>query len=501
MRTPKLQWRRGRGSLALVAALVLLTWAVATHLLRATRAPENSVTLTAGAFDTTRATVAGMLAHAVKGVDVRVVETTDTDDALDRVDRGSIDFVLVSGAFRLGHRPNLREITPLYIEALHLLVKPEIATRPDWSLRDLEGRTVDLGPIDTETAGLATAVMDFADLAPGDSTKPGTFVARNYEISDLEAMIQRNDPSALPDAVFHLATVPSTIATKLVHEGYRLVPLPFADAFRLEALISNRRVDGAASEIDHQFTHDTVIPAYTYLAEPAVPAADLHTLGTRLLLVSGKQVRGSTVERLLDAAFTSRFARVGDPPLDPALLHLPPQIEQHEGALRYMHRGEPLITNESADQLSTTYSVVSALAGSALLVWQWLRRRRDDDREQVFGNYILRIASMEQRTAELELSASIDVERLIALQKELLQLKSEALERFAAGDLGDHTTLSSLLNLVNAAADHIGDLMLHCRDNLEEKAQAEGRSAEAVWTEATEIAADSSLIPEESQKD
>jgi hypothetical protein len=44
--------------------------------------------------------------------------------------------------------------------------------------------------------------------------------------------------------------------------------------------------------------------------------------------------------------------------------------------------------------------------------------------------------------------------------------------------------LSDLLNPVNAARDHIGDLILHVRDNLEEQADEQGRSAQAVWAEA-----------------
>ena len=99
---------------------------------------------------------------------------------------------------------------------------------------------------------------------------------------------------------------------------------------------------------------------------------------------------------------------------------------------------------------------------------------------------MLRVADVERRIAALELSATLQLEPLAELQRELLELKSEALDRFAAGDLGDQAALSDLLTPINAARDHIGSLILHIRDNLEEQADAEGRAATALWTEAIE---------------
>ena len=39
---------------------------------------------------------------------------------------------------------------------------------------------------------------------------------------------------------------------------------------------------------------------------------------------------------------------------------------------------------------------------------------------------------------------------------------------------------------VNGARKQVGDLILHVRDNLEEQAEAEGRTAQALWAEAIE---------------
>src|SRR5262249_907874 len=129
---------------------------------------------------------------------------------------------------------------------------------------------------------------------------------------------------------------------------------------------------------------------------------------------------------------------------------------------------------------------LGALVGGGLFLWQWWRQRTRAERDRTFGTYMLRVAEVERRIAALELAATLELEPLAELQRELLELKSEALERFAAGDLGDQAVLSDLLSPINSARDHIGGLILHIRDNLEERADAEGRTATALWTEAIE---------------
>src|SRR5262249_26175916 len=156
-----------------------------------------------------------------------------------------IDFAMVSGAYRTERYPNVRAVTPLYIEALHLLVKKELADSVSHGLDALRGRTVDLGPSSSTTAGLATAVLDFAGVAPRGATTNDGYVARASPLPELQALVERGDRSAMPDAVVHLATVPSIIALQLIRSAdYRIVPLPFAEAFRLGTLITDEQSQG-----------------------------------------------------------------------------------------------------------------------------------------------------------------------------------------------------------------------------------------------------------------
>jgi hypothetical protein len=265
---------------------------------------------------------------------------------------------------------------------------------------------------------------------------------------------------------------------------YRLAPLPFADAIRMSALVHPNPPKGLSGEIERSAVVDTVIPGFVYGTDPASPQEPLHTLGTRLLLVAGRSLSRQTVERVLEAVFHSRFARIVEPPLDRSVLDLPRRLHLHSGTLEFKKQGQPMITADNVDEFSNTLSVLGALAGGSIALWSAWQQRRRARADQLFGEFMLRVAEVERKAVEIELTASHELPPLIALQRDLLQLQGEALERFAAGELGGQAALSDLLAPVNAAREHVGDLLLHVRENIEESAQAQGCSPGAVWQEA-----------------
>jgi len=488
MSAQKLTWRRGGGRLALAIGLVAIAAAIATAV-GTSRRPVRHVTVTAGPFGTTRSQMARTLAEAAaaNGVNARLVETRGTEDELERVNTGAVDFALVSGAYPIKPYDHVREITPLYVEALHLLVKEELAGAVGSSLGGFRGRTVDLGPAGSTTAGLAADVMAFAGLAPAEGRSGNGFVAHNLEIRELESLIGRGDRGAMPDAVFHLATLPSKVALRLVRSmRYRLVPLSFAEAFSLNALIAKDPGQGPGSDIERRDVSDAIVPAFTYQIEPPVPPEAMHTLGTRVLLVANDRVPPEVVERVLDTVFSSRFVHATYPPLTRSVLALPPRLGLHPGRVSYAKREMPVFTNANVDKINNTLGILGALGGGGFFLWQWRRQRTQVRRDEVFGGYMLQVAAIERRAAELELSATLQLDPLIDLQRELLRLKSEALDRFAAGEIGGQAALSDLLMPINAARDHIGDLILHVREGIEEEAEAGGKTAQALWAEAIE---------------
>jgi hypothetical protein len=259
----------------LAAALALAAFAVAVGIsLRTQAPPARPLSLTAGDPGTTRELVARALAAELRerGIPIEVVPAPDIHREIADLDSGRIDFALISGAVRATRPLRIRELTPLFPEALHLLVKEEIAERVRGSLGELRGLRVDLGPPDSPTALLAAEILEFAGIACALDAKPGGCRTSQLEIAQLERGIGSADRAALPDAVFHLAAVPSLVALRLVREQrYELVPLPFAEAFRLDAILAEEDVGPSELALARRFTRKTVIPAYAYRDEPPVP--------------------------------------------------------------------------------------------------------------------------------------------------------------------------------------------------------------------------------------
>ncbi len=480
--------RRPRGWLLLLLGVAALALAVSSALRRA-RAPATHFSLTAGPFGSSRTILARALLEAVgsMGLKGHLVETAGAEDSLDRVNTGELALALVPGGLRLGDRTHVRQVAPLYLEALHLMVKEEFAGAVATNLGALAGHTVELGPPLGGSAPFGTAVMGFLGLAAGDGRTPGTYVPKTMSADDLRPLVEAGSRDALPDAFFVLSTLPSREVQLLVQRGYHLVALPFADAFALGALIEDDPLHpptGPAGNVEREYVFDLVVPALTYGVSPPEPAEPLHTLGTRLLLVANRDVDPKLIETLLDAAFGTRFARVTHPPIGPHVLDVPPEIQLHDGTVAWLARDRPWITNNVVDELAGTASIASASLGSLLLFWQWWRRRSRQKRDETFESYILRVDAIEQRASELEQGATLRLPALLDLQQQLAKLKQEALAGFASGRIEGKELLSAFLSHVKDTREYLGRLLLHVRDTVEETAEAEGRSPQAVWNEA-----------------
>lgn len=435
----------------------------------------RQISLTAGLAGTTRAALAQALADDIttRGTVARLTPTADTSDALKAVNAGEIDLAMVSGVFRSGDYQHVREVTPLYAEALHLLVKRELAEEVARSVSALRGRVVSMGADGSETHELASNVLGLAGIVPERPVYPNGLRLQSVRPAEVDRFLADGRRDELPDAVFHLATVPSKVALKFIrHADYRLVPIPFSEAFRLSSIVSDDLADDLDSQIERLFTQDVVIPAFTYEIEPPVPASATHTLGAPLLLVAHDALSPATVERVMEAIFDSRFARFQQPPLDRSLLSLPARMTLHPGSANFRQRENPLLTADDVDTLSNSLSVLGALVGAGLFLREACRQRRHSRRHGLFTSYLARLAAIERQLAEIELSASLDIKKLRALQRELLELKSEALEQFSTGVIPSQSTLVDLLGPINNARDHIARLLVCVRETAQIDAEA-----------------------------
>ncbi len=217
--------------------------------------------------------------------------------------------------------------------------------------------------------------------------------------------------------------------------------------------------------------YDAVIPAASYRIDPPIPPQEIHTLGMRLLIVANKDQGMDVVERLLDAVFTTRIAKLVRPPLDVQRMEIAPELPWHPGSLRYIRRDQPLLTGQFIEDLANAFAIAAPTLASLLFLRQWLRQRYRVRRERSFEWYIGQVAEVERRALELEAAGECDAERLIGLRRELGRLKAEALRQFAEGRLEGEAYLSSFLAHVNDARAHLGWLTLRDR---EEPASGEG---------------------------
>lgn len=470
---------RSRGAwLALAAGLLGLALAAALWLERRSP-PPATLRITAGPTGTSRDLVARAIAAQLGRAGVATSAVATNGDVLAALERREVDLALVSAALRLPDAPALREVAPLHVEALHLLVRQEGAQPVGEALAGLRGRRVDVGPAGSASEALARAVLAFSEL---DET---SVAIETLEVGELERRLDAGRHDALPDAVFHLATVPSRVALRLLHEAdYRLAALPFARAFRLRAVLGQASNDESPYErLELADVGEAEIPAYVYRTEPPEPPGALPTLGAPTLLLAHEAVPSPAIERLLEIVYASPLARIVHPPLDRRSLAARPALRRHEGTSDFLAHDQPLLSAGDVDELNNTLGVAGALIGGMLFLWQALRSARMARRDQLFAGHMLRVAALEQRLVELELDSEPDLDALIALQRALLELKREALDRFARGELGHHRALTELLAPVDDAREHVAALLLHVRERIEERATAEGRTVESLWRE------------------
>lgn len=456
--------------------------------------PPQILTITPGPLNTTRAEVAQALANQANatGIDLKVVATKDAREKIALLDQGKISFALVSGVLHLEKFANVNEVCPLYDEALHLLVKQELAAAVETSFSNLRGHSIMVGNYGSAAAMLAESVLDYARLNLDAKGAAKAYRPIYQDPGSLAGSLKTIDRRTLPDAIFDFSTIPSKIADDfIIDAGYRLVSIPFADAFRLaEMYIIGENPDQNASPaggdlaINRRFTTDVLIPPFTYSTNPPVPARPTHTIGAPLLLLANNQVSADSVSAILGVVFETNFARIMQPIISSDMLDLPPRVKIHTGTLDYRTRNQPLLGKDDIDELSSTLSAVGALAGGIVFFWQVLKKHRDNARQTLFGSYMSQLADIERKIIEVELSNCIAPDSLFNIQQALLTLKAEALRDYTEGRLGDHMALRDVLLPLNMARDNVGNLLLHVRDNLEDKAQSEGRTSQEMWDEA-----------------
>ncbi len=383
--------------------------------------------------------------------------------------------------------PHVRQLTALHVEPLHLLVKPAIKGLVADNLAALKGKTINLGPTASGTHELGRDVLKFAGLESTRDDGQADYVVSTLSYGEL---LRETDASQLPDAIFTVSALPSPVVRALVvRKRYQLVPLPFGEAFALDAL--NRGTSTPShgtgvrlSDVSKIGIYPAQIPPFTYGIEPPMPNREILTFGPRMLLVASEKIPARAVLQILEAVFASPFAQISNPPLEASLLETSPEYPLHPGAMRFRELNKPVVAGDVIDLLEKGTSLTGAILGAVFFLWQWARQHFRRKRELGFESYMLRVAAIEEKALALEMEARLEIRELLNLQRELNLLKNEALGRFAEGKLEGGQLISGFIAHVNDARNYLNRLIMHERNNLEDQAIKESRTAESVWDEA-----------------
>lgn len=436
--------------LVLLGALAAAVTAAVT-LGSALYSPTIELRVSAGSEAGRRHEIAEVLAELAerRGISIVIEPTAGSAASLRRVNERQLDVALVQGGLHAGR--NVREVAPLDLEPLHLLVRdPEIT-----SVVDLRGRTLDLG---TPGSGTRELALELLTLVGMRTERDFTELSFTYE----ELLSKPEDQ--LPDAVFTVSTLPSPVAERLVRRrGYRLIPLPFAGALRL------RDIGILEAEI----------PPYTYGAAPAHPPETLPTIATRMIVVAHRETPDEAVKALLEVLASDEFEREAD--LTPAHHDVlgQPEIRMHPGALEWIQRNDPLVTPELIDNVESLRSFLVSIVVALILAWRWLRARQ----LQGFEKYLHDVTDLEKEVLELELAADLNLPRLLRIQRELSSLKNRALDGYGQGQIATAELLNSFLAHVNDVRVYLNALILHERERLEKKARRTGEREDDVRRE------------------
>lgn len=415
------------------------------------------LTITAGSVAGSRHELAELLRDELtpRSLLLELRGSAGSEQALDWVNSRQVDAALVQGGLDVDNRPNVRQVIALQIEPLHLLVKNELFEEVTKNLSALEGRTVDLGAKGSGTHTLAVDVMEFAGLPIQGPGSPKGCIPKSLSNDQILAA---NTSQDLPDAIFVVSPLPAKVAAFLVtRHGYRLVPLPFGQAFALKSLARKEAEanDPQRKHVDKRRTFSTTIPAFTYSVNPPVPAADTLSLGNRLLLVAHKDVSPDAVLRLVDAILDSEFSKTLQPPLTTKQMDLAPEFPWHAGSERFIERNQPLVSGEVMEHTQKVAAVLAAIASGLVVLWRWYTEYSRNRRSQAFRDYLNQVAAIEEQALTFERERPADAVILPKLQQQLYQLKRKVLEQYAEGELEGGEFMTTFLG----QADHVSALL------------------------------------------
>jgi TRAP transporter TAXI family solute receptor len=300
----------------------------------------------------------------------------------------------------------VRLITTLYDEVLHILIAKEVAEEIQ-SVFDLRGRRVALGAEGSGTRPLAERVLAHFQVEASE----------DLDVSPQEAATGLVDGSI--DAAFVLSAIPSPLVSDLaLQDAVRFLSLGDAQELGNES---------AALALVHPTLRGTTIPRSTYVRLPEKPVS---TIAVAALFVASRDLDPNLVRDITKALFKNRSKAVD---LENEGLVVAGRIREdyrpeasfvayHEGAVAYYERADPPFYVEYAETMSLALTLLVGAYSGYIALREWMRRRM---KNRIDGFYL----NVERLTGNL---SSLSLEQLAENRDALERLRSQAFSDLVA---------------------------------------------------------------------
>ncbi len=391
---------------SLAVCLLLILSGIAGYFIYEVIPREYSLKITGGNILSNRHYLAKALQEEIakNGVALEITPTDGSQEALEKVSQGKLDFAFIQGGLDLTY-PNIVHVATVAPELLHFLVRTEIK-----DMAGLRGKRINLGSKKGGTRIIAKQVLQFSGLEEGVD-----YVESNIATETLLSM----RAEAMPDAIVITSFVPSDIADYLIkNRDYQLLEIPFPSSLSL-------RLGWVA---------DSKILAYTYSVDPPVPARDVKTVGVNLHLIANKNVEARAVFKVLETLFSPDLEVRLKIKIDEKNILTSAGFPLAEGTKKYMDRNNPFFSNETLDQVKAIFGLVLSVGSTLLVILKWFkgepmepeRPPTDDDR---FAVYIENVLGIELEYDRLAARGSVTPQEREVFLQQLAAIKSAALHQ------------------------------------------------------------------------
>ncbi len=394
------------------------------------------------------------------GRSATVQTTAGSLENLKLVAEGKADLAL----FQPGSRENLMEFAPallkkeaqridparlrqvafvanLYSQPLHIAVRRGSGIE---TLRDLEGKIVNIGPELSADYPMSRLLLRSLDLEPGENHS-------NLAYTELIGAFGRDEVDAAFITVGMQADVFQTLA--------RMGKVRFLSIPNNEAL--------AAMQL-HLSPFKVPRGIYQFEGE-AVPGADIQTVATGAHLITRSDVESGLVEKITQEILKTPFQkenRLGELfEQGKSFASARPFFPMHEGAKWvYEPESRTLLKPEIVDMWESMRSFFVSILVAGFVGYQWYRKKKDRTKEGRLDYYIREVIKIEQQQMMLDTEQKgNDMEKLQRLQDDLTNLRQECFKDFSGHQLQEEPGTDCFLKLCASLSEKLNAKMTRLR--------------------------------------